>query len=72
MNLWIMVQGTVEQSTTEAPSGESNKGSYTGDFRQISWCIPPKSSSLPFPQELTSELGLYCEAKLKQHVLVLK
>lgn len=65
MNFWITVQGMVEQSTTGAPSGksESNKCSYTGDFRQISWCIPPKSSSLLFPQELTLKLGLYCEAK---------
>lgn len=61
MNLRIMVQGTVEQSTTEAPNGESE--SNKGDFRQICWCIPPKSSSLPFPQELTLKLGLYCEAK---------
>lgn len=41
---------------------ESNKGSYTRNF---------KHSPLPFSQELTSGLGLYCEAKLNQRHVVL-
>lgn len=66
MNLWVVMQDSaiLQQSTTEAQNGESesNKGSYTRNFRHVSLNIPSEPSSLSFSHELTLRLGLCCEA----------